>query len=299
MKKLLSLLLLLWTYESWSQSILRNSYTTNATGRTPNVLPTSTNTIYPMMVLNPDGSGTDRQILFSEYLTLTGTNTTLGGNLSLNGRTNKLSIANNTLFLDGVQVSGGSESAPVNNFYSTNNFFVSGKGNTLIVTQALTIEAVKTNVLATTSSGLVTNANYGSGITWDPSTLTISASGGGGASTWVPVTALAYSGGTNITMSAAGSTNFTVTLTNTTFMAAPTEAPSSPTTNTSWTVTFKQDATGGRLVTWTNKFFFPGGSLGAFQPDTNANAVSMVTITTSPYTNGNYFVDYGILGLAQ
>lgn len=35
---------------------------------------------------------------------------------------------------------GGDASAPINNFYSTNNFFISGKGNTLILTNQLIFE---------------------------------------------------------------------------------------------------------------------------------------------------------------
>lgn len=107
MKRILTLLLLCSMWNSVAQPVIRQSFTTNSSGKTPNILATTTNTIYPLMVLNPDGSGGDRSILFSEFLTLTGTNTTLGGNLSLNGRTNKLSIASDTLFLDGVAVGGG------------------------------------------------------------------------------------------------------------------------------------------------------------------------------------------------
>lgn len=134
-------------------------------------------------------------------------------------------------------------------------------------------------------------------VTWSKSgsNLTATAAGGGGASTWGPNATLSYSGATNVTMDASGGTNFVVNVTNTTFMAAPSNPPGSTSTNTTWTVTFKMNSTGGYAVTWTNLFKFPGGT--AFQPATNANAVSMLTITTSPYTNGQYYADYGILGI--
>lgn len=220
---------------------------------------------------------------------------THSGGLGLSGATNRLSIANDTLLLDGVPVVGG---AGVTNIFDTtiitNNFFVSGKGNTLVVTQALTIQAIKTNLVATTSTGLLTNANYGTGIAWDPATLTISSTAtGGGASVWMPNTALGYTSSTNLTIDGSGGTNFTVFLTNTAFFATPANIPASKATNTMFTVYFQQDSTGGRLVTWTNaSFFFPGNS--PFQPLTNANAMSSVTFSMSPFTNGIFIGDYGV-----
>lgn len=283
MKRLLLTVALLAAWVAQGQPIQRNSYTTNATGRTPNVLPTSTNTIYPLMVLNPDGSGGDRQVLFSEYLTLTGTNTTLGGNLSLNGRTNKLSIVNDTLHLDGVPVTS-SESAPVNNFYVTNLFAVSGKNNTLIITNALSLLSLKTNLLAVDANGLVTNANYGTGIAWDTGTLTLSSTATGGASTWVPVTTLAFST-TNVTIPLNGGTNFVVTLTNgSTGFFTYSGAPASTSTNTTFTLTVIQDADGLGAMNWNTNFYFMGGVVPVIT--TNALAEDVFTITLSARVAG-------------
>lgn len=174
---------------------------------------------------------------------------------------------------------------------STTNIVNVAKGGHVTVENTFTLLPAGPNKLLRTDSDTnVVAATIGSGLAFDGTTL--SATGGGGASVWVPTTALTYSGGTNVTMHASGGTNFTVEVTNTTFMAAPSNPPGSSSTNTTWTVTFKMDATGGYVVTWTNLFKGP-----QFQPLTNANAVSMVTITTSTLTNGQYFLDYGLIGL--
>lgn len=188
-----------------------------------------------------------------------------------------------------------SVSGPVTNFYDTtiitNSFFVSGKGNTLIITNSIKLGDYFVYPLQA-GSGITftTNANPTSG-----TNITISASSSGSASTWVPVAALTYTGSTNVVMPADGGTNFTLTVTNTTFMAAPSSPPSSEATNTSWLVAFKMDSTGTWAVTWTNKFKLPAGF--SIQPTTNANAVSIVTITTSPFTAGEYLVSYPTLDL--
>lgn len=291
MKQLLAVLAMLVCL-SGRAAFFPNSFTTNSTGKTGNTIPSNTSDLYPLMFLLPDGTGPDRTIYFNANFLMRATNAVFGGSMSLNGRTNKLSIANDQLLLDGVAISGGTAAAPINNLYVTNLFVQNGSHNTMIISNSLTIQPVKTNLLATTSTGLVTNANYGSGISWDPTTRTLSATASGSASTWVPNAALAYSGGTNVTMDASGGTNFTLLVTNTVFMAAPSNPPGSTSTNTSWTVTFKMDGTGGYAVTWTN--LFKGAQ---FQPLTNANAISLVTITTSPFTNGQYWLDYGIFGL--
>ncbi len=213
--------------------------------------------------------------------------------LQFNSTTNRLTIANNALLLDGVPVGGTSETNVSNNFYTTNNFFVNGKGNTLIVTQALTLNYVKTNLLSTDANGLVTTTKFGAGITWDPATQTISATAGGSATAWRPNTALTYSS-SNVVIDGSGGTNFYLALTGATFFATPANIPASKTTNTFFTVYFQQPSTGTCLVSWTNaSFFFPGNS--PFQPLTNANAMSSVTFTMSPFTNGIFLGDYGTL----
>ncbi len=211
--------------------------------------------------------------------------------LSLSGQTNRLTMANNQLLLDGSPIIGTSN-APVNNFYATNFYVQNGNHNNMIVSNSFKlIPAGPSKILRTDSNTNVVAAVIGTGLAFDGTNLTTTGSSSG-ASVWIPNTALTYSGGTNITMDASGGTNFTVAVTNTIFMADPTNPPGSTSTNTSWTMTFKMDGTGGYAVTWTNKF--KGIQ---FQPLTNANAVSMVTITTSSFTNGQYYLDYGITGL--
>jgi len=188
---------------------------------------------------------------------------------------------------------GASQANPINNFYSTNNFFQSGKGNTLIITQTLTVSGQYVYPLVAGSGIAFTTNNIGTGQT----NLTIAASGGGGsASTWVPNTALTYSGGTNLTIDGSGGTNFYVLLTNNAFFATPSNVPANKATNTTFTIFFQQDSTGTRTVTWTNASFkWPGGPTAAFQPSTNANAVSYVSFTMSPFTNSIFMGDYGVL----
>lgn len=119
-------------------------------------------------------------------------------------------------------------------------------------------------------------------------------SGGGGASVWIPNTALAYSSATNVTIDGSGSTNFVLTVTNTAFFVTPSNVPADKGTNTTFTLFFKMDSAGGHAVTYTNASFkWPGGS--AFQPSTNANAVSWVSFTMSPFTNGIFMGGYGVL----
>jgi hypothetical protein len=180
--------------------------------------------------------------------------------------------------------------------FITNNIFLSGKGNTLIVTQALTIQAIKTNLLATTSTGLVTNANYGTGVSWDPSTLTLSASGGGGSAGSTnyrsPVVTLTMTG-TNVDAGqidwARTNQCYRLTLTNSAFFG-DTVCTNVPDTNSfQWLqLDLVQDATGGRKVTFTNSIF--AGVNGTFAITTNASAWDSCTLINSRQTNGNVAV---------
>lgn len=147
------------------------------------------------------------------------------------------------------------------------------------------------SVLVIGADGNVTNAIL-SGLTLVGNTLT--ASGGGSASPWLPNTPLTYSG-TNVTIDGSGGTNFYLSVTGTTFFATPSNIPASASSNTAFTVFFKM-TTAGSEVTWTNgSFKFPGGPTAAFQPDTNANAISWVNFYMSPVTNGIFVADYGVL----
>jgi hypothetical protein len=220
--------------------------------------------------------------------------------------------------------SGGGATNPVNNFYSTNNFYVTGKGNTLVVTQQLTLNYIKTNLLATDASGNVTTAKYGANITWDPATQTISSSGGSSANvngtnlttlnlTNSATVTWAVAGGSNVTAIAAAGTGDTtatniVTLTQTGTNAAQMDfslvarggvfklaltnnayfgAPANV-NNTdfkkAWLVV-QQPSTGTCLITFTSAFFaFPEGV--APINDTNNGSVVWYEFVTDPITNG-------------
>lgn len=157
MKRFLAVLLLC-SASAVAQPIMRQAATTNSTPKLPNLLPANTNPLFPLSVLDPDGTGADRSFHFTPGFSLTGSNMTVPGNLSLNGRTNRLSIANDQLLLDGVAISGSSESAPVTNFYATTinvttQNFVLGNGAKLTITNYVrfpfsTLTLTGTNVSA-------------------------------------------------------------------------------------------------------------------------------------------------------
>jgi hypothetical protein len=70
-------------------------------------------------------------------------------------------------------------------------------------------------------------------------------------------------------------------LTNNAYFTTPTSVPTTPKLFQIW---FQQDSTGTRTVTFTNGFYkFPGGVVPTV--DTNANAVTLVTFATNPFTN--------------
>src|SRR5437762_157514 len=100
----------------------------------------------------------------------------------------------------------------VNNTTTSNLFYITGKGNTLTVTNALNLISLGTNKLLrigadgavtniANSSGVLTNDGSG-GFSW---TTNVSSGGSSsGASVWIPNTALTYSGSTNITIDGSG-----------------------------------------------------------------------------------------------
>ncbi len=149
-------------------------------------------------------------------------------------------------------------------------------------------------VVASNSFRLVSGGGASKVLTSDANGVgTWQTASSGGASVWVPNTALSYSG-SNVVIDGSGGTNFYLALTGATFFATPANIPASKATNTSFTVYFQQPSTGTCLVTWTNASFkFPGGS--QFQPLTNASSVSWVSFTMSPFTNGIFMGDYGVL----
>ncbi len=112
-------------------AIFQNTFTTNSTGQTPGLLTTPgiTNSVYPLVHVDTDGT-----IYYKSTFIFLGTNLTFNGSLALNGRTNLIGDNGTSLTYNGAAIGGTSETNVQNNFYSTNMFFVSGKGNTLIIT---------------------------------------------------------------------------------------------------------------------------------------------------------------------
>lgn len=211
----------------------------------------------------------------------------------MNGRTNRLSILNDQLLLDGVAISGGSESAPVNNFYSTNNFFVSGKGNTLVITQSVTLAGLDVAVVTINGTNLAPKLNFTNSASATfaisgTSNVTITASGsGGGSGVTTTVTPLAYSG-TNITGFDCLTNNATYTLTLTNHCLFGTSTFSNvpnTTTNHFFTLALKQDSTGTWVPKFTNSIVAWADGIQAVIR-TNANAVSYVYFHTHLFTNG-------------
>lgn len=309
MKRFLLLAALICSVEVQAQSILRNSLNTNTLGTNlvwnPSTLRLRASGATPSIELwNTSGTANFRRFIFNnatdqlrvEWSNDAGSMSLLlstwssDGNfapltLSLSGETNRLSIANDQLLLDGVQVSGGSESAPVNNFYSTNNFFINGKGNTLVVTQSVTFQFIKTNLLATDANGLVTTTKFGSGISWDPATQTISSTASGGGLTEA-VTTLTYSGTNAVGFDC--STNgmsYYILLTNHVLFGSSTFASlPAKTAYRTFTLCLQQDSAGGYVPKFTNSIVAWSEGV-QVQVTTNANAVSYVYFHTSLATN--------------
>ena len=165
-------------------------------------------------------------------------------------------------------------------------FTVNGAHNTLYVTNSILTGTLKTNLLAVSSIGLLTNANYGTGISWDPATLTISSTGGSGDTTATNIVTLTQTG-TNISsldyaLVANGGT-FKLQLTNNAYIGAPANVA-----NTSfkkaWLVV-QQPSTGTCALTFTNGFYqFPEGVAPII--DTNNGAVTVYQFISDPITNG-------------
>ena len=231
--------------------------------------------------------------------TVTESKLSLSDVTTLNASTNKHGFApklpnDATKFYDGTGnfTTPGSSSTPITNFVSITNSFTVAKGGHMTISNNITILTNGTftlqnlplpSVLIVGTNGNVTNATL-SGLTLGNDN-TLTASGGGGASTWVPVTTLAFST-TNVTIPLNGGTNFVVTLTNSsTGYFTSSAAPSSASTNTTFTVTAIQDGTGTRAMNWdTNVFHFMGGVVPVCT--TNANAEDVFTISTSAKTAG-------------
>lgn len=230
------------------------------------------------------GAGGQIQVNNRLYLNLATPSTLLMANADQE-LTNIVNAAG-ILFNDGTGGFGwtndvGSASNPINNFYSTNNFFISGKGNTLVITQTLTVSGQYVYPLVPGTGITFATNNIGTGQT----NLTISATASGGVTT--SVTPLAYSG-TNITGFNCLTNNATYTLLLTNhclFNAASFTGLPNTTTNMFFTLALKQDGTG----TWVPKFT---NSIVAWtegvQPviTTNANSISYLYFHSHLWTNG-------------
>ena len=250
-----------------------------------------------------------------------------GLGLGLATQTNRLIIAGGLLFLDGEPISS-TASAPITNLYTINQNFHVAKGGYLTITNGITnlsltastvvsADANKTLTSIANGSGYLNNNGSGS-FSWSTpsggtlsvngtnvstanlansatvtygvsgSNITATAAGGGGASVWQQNTTLTYSG-TNVTMDiTGGGTNYVLTLTNsTTHFVAPTGLPASTSTNLTFYLFLQQDSTGVRAVSWAGNFKWQGGVAPIIT--TNANAIDMITFTTSPLTTTNLF----------
>ncbi len=63
-------------------------------------------------------------------------------------------------------------SVTISNSITTNQYFITGKGNTLIITNALQLLSLSSSVLMVTASGVVTNVTLGAGLSLASQTLT-------------------------------------------------------------------------------------------------------------------------------
>src|SRR6185295_12239504 len=85
MKHLFVLLTLLVAWSASAQPILRNSFTTNSTGKLPPTIPFDTNPLTPLMTRVKDGTNVNSVITAGNAFTTTGTNMAIAGNATANG----------------------------------------------------------------------------------------------------------------------------------------------------------------------------------------------------------------------
>lgn len=106
--------------------------------KTGNLLPTSSNPLYPLMVESPDGSGGNRDVSVSLSFWMVSTNGYFEGPIYISGQTNRaLSIVNDQLYLNGVPVTGTSEATPILQQWISNFFAIKGSHNQVVITQTL------------------------------------------------------------------------------------------------------------------------------------------------------------------
>lgn len=100
---------------------------------------------------------------------------------------------------------------------------------------------------------------------------------------------LSYSSATNLTMDLNAGSVFYGTLTNTTFIAVPSNIP---TDVQNIYLHLKQDGTGGRTVTFASNFKFQGGNAPTIT--STASAQSMLSFTRDPFTTTNFISVSGL-----
>lgn len=100
---------------------------------------------------------------------------------------------------------------------------------------------------------------------------------------------LSYSSATNLTMDLNAGSVFYGTLTNTTFIAVPSNIP---TDVQNIYLHLKQDGTGGRTVTFASNFKFQGGTAPTIT--STASAQSMLSFTRDPFTTTNFISVSGL-----
>lgn len=171
-----------------------------------------------------------------------------------------------------------------NNLTVSNLYTVNGNHNTLIVTQAMTLNSLKTNLLAVTSSGLVTNAKYGSGISWDTSTLTLSAVGTDTTATNIVTLTQTTTNVSQLDFSLVQNGGaFKLTLTGNGYVGAPANVGNTV-FRKAWLLV-QQPSTGTCLLQFTNGHYaWPEGVSPII--DTNNGAVSVFEFVTDVFTNG-------------
>lgn len=304
MKRFLAILLLCWSWNAWTQPFLRNSLNTNNLGTNLVWDPSGTTLTMsgsgPQYVLHNTAGGANQKRFYlasvanrlemvwvsdngASSLTLgsfdTNGNFVINGYAGFSGQTNRLTMASGQLLLDGSPISGGGGSVFVNGTNVTNPNIIDG-GNTTWAIQS------GTNVVSTANA--TNDVTYNS-ITVQSNTFNVAK---GGSLTITNFTRYAYAtltlSGTNVSaISLTNSSAFKLTLTTNAFFGVPTDLPG---TNFQQTIQIHviQDSTGGRTVTFTNSSW----NLAATDPSTNAvpvistnaNAVTLFTFSTSPFT---------------
>lgn len=215
-------------------------------------------------------------------------NWTLTGSLSLNQATNRLTISGGQLLLDGVPIASNTETNVTLNFYTSNAFFISGKGNSLVITQSITlannlVSAITVN--GTNPAPLINITNSGT-VTWAQSGTNWTATASGGDTTATNIVTLVQSG-TNapqldFSLVARGGV-FKMVLTNNAYFGAPANVNNTD-FKKAWLIV-QQPSTGTCFVTWTNGFFAgPDGQ--TLVNDTNNGAVVIYEMVSDVFTNG-------------